>query len=54
MTFLEELTEKLKEKNAASPQPAEKNLLHIENIFKDTVDLRECPRDSCGWLSSKT
>ena len=54
MTFLEELTEKLKEKNAASLQPAEKNLLHIENIFKDTVDLRECPRDSCGWLSSKT
>ena len=32
-TFPEELTEKLKEKNAASPQPTEQNLLHMENIF---------------------
>ena len=24
-------------------QPAEQNLLHVENIFKYTVDLRECP-----------
>ena len=23
-------------------QPAEQNLLNVENIFKDTVDLREC------------
>ena len=38
--FPKELTEKLKERNAASLQPAEQNLLHIENIFKDTVDLK--------------
>ena len=24
-------------------QPAEQNFLHVENIFKYTVDLRECP-----------
>ena len=24
-------------------QPAEQNFSHVENIFKDTVDLRECP-----------
>ena len=38
--FPKELTEKLKERNAASLQPAEQNLSHIENIFKDTVDLK--------------
>ena len=26
-------------------QPAEQNLLHAEDIFKDTVDLRECPSE---------
>ena len=27
----------MKERNAVSPQPVEQNLLHIEKIFKDTV-----------------
>ena len=40
LIFPKELSNKLKERNAASPQPAKQNLLHIENIFKDTVDLR--------------
>ena len=24
-------------------QPAEQNLLHVENIYKETIDLRERP-----------
>ena len=32
-------------------QPAEQNLLNVENIFKDTVDLRECtPENSLNGL----
>ena len=27
-------------------QPAEQNLLNVENIFKDTVDLRECTSEN--------
>ena len=27
-------------------QPAEQNLLHVGDIFKDTVDLRECPSEN--------
>ena len=46
--FPKELSKNLKERNTASPQPAKQNVLHIENIFKDTVDLRECSKDSFG------
>ena len=32
-------------------QPAEQNLLNVENIFKDTVNLRECtPENSLNGL----
>ena len=53
-TFPKELTEKLKERNAVSPQPVEQNLLHIEKNFKDTVDRRKCSRDSFGCRYSQT
>ena len=48
LTFPKELTEKLK-KSAASPQPTEQNLLHM-----DTVELHECPWDSSGWRYPQT
>lgn len=54
LTFPKELTEKLKKKCAASPQPTEQNLLHMEGIFKDTVELHECPWDSSGWRYPQT
>ena len=45
--FSREQTGKFKKKYriSASYQPAEQNLLHVKDIFKDTVDLRECPSE---------
>ena len=45
--FSREQTGKFKKKYRISAiyQPAEQNLLHAEDIFKDTVDLRECPSE---------
>ena len=41
-----------KRRISAIYQPAEQNLLNVENIFKDTVDLRECtPENSLNGLS---
>ena len=48
--FPKELSKNLKETNAASPQPAKQNLLHIENIFKDTVDLKRMSYEF-AWLA---
>ena len=47
ISFLREQTEKIwiKCSICAIYQPAEQNLLHKGNIFKDTVDPRERPLD---------
>ena len=47
VTSLESRRGNLKKKYRISAiyQPAEQNLLHVGDIFKDTVDLRECPSE---------